>query len=185
MMNEGSLLYIDRNMIANFWAAEHAREILLAQPYRCAILEEPSIVPLLLWSAKGSEEEQTEREEVSIASLTQSGVLEAHQLQREHHVQTYIRFAQLISDKQAALFTLVVTQGALLASDDQRTRRIFRQFFPDISIMSTLTFFHTWQKHDHVDDTDLRKIGQIVEQRTQFLPPKDDPLLPWWRHLIK
>lgn len=183
-MSEGNLLYIDKNMIANFWATEHAREILLAQPYRCAILDEPGIFPLLLWSEFGGEEEPIEREEVSITSLIQSGLLEAHQLQREQHVQTYIRFAQHISDKQAALFTLVATQGALLASDDQRTRRIFRQLFPDISIMSTLTFFHTWQKHDHIDDTDLRKIGQVVERRTQFLPPKDDPLLPWWRSLM-
>jgi len=169
----------------NLWAAEYAREILLAQPYRCAILDEPSAVPLLLWPTNGSEKELTEREAVSITSLIQSGVLEVHQLPKEQHAQIYIKFARYISDKQTALFTLVATQGALLASDDKRTRRVFRLFFPDSPILSTLTLFHTWQEHDHIDDTDLRKIGQMVEQRAQFLPPEDDPLFFWWRQLIK
>jgi hypothetical protein len=184
-MSEGRSLYIDRNMIVNLWAAGHAKEILLAQPYQCAILEVPDAIPLLLWSSNGNEEEPMLREEVSILSLVQSGALEVNLLQPEMYVQTYVSFAKHISDKQAMLLTIVATQGALLATDDKCTRRVFHRFFPDTSLMSSLTLFRTWQEHDHIDDIDLRRIGRMVEQRAQFFPPEDDPLLPWWKNLIQ
>lgn len=182
-MNNSNLLYIDLGIVVNLWATEHAVEILRAMPYRCAVLDKEEKKPLLLWTTSTSDEEPVVREEVSVTFLVKSGVLEVHQFQSKHYAQSYVSFAQHVSDTKAALLTLAASHSAMLATDDKRTRKVFRHFTPNSEVMSSLNFLQTWQMHLKLSDADLCTIVRFMRERAQFIPPADDPLFPWWKRL--
>ena len=183
-MSEDTLLYLDKGVLVNLWATGHVIAILQAMPYRCAVIEEMYPSSLLLWATAQNDEEPVDREEVSVLSLVQSGMLELHSFQQEKYIQSYIPFAQHVPDTKAALLTLTTVQNGILASDDRRTRRIFRQFAPGATLLGTLSFLHAWQKQLTVGQADMQTIVRLIKQKAQFLPPEDDPLFPWWTELF-
>jgi hypothetical protein len=177
-------LYIDRGVLLNLGATGHLIEILETLPYRCIVLDDIYKLPLLLWTNAEEDEESSEREEISITSLTSAGILEVEQFEREGNMQAFVAFAFHVRDQQAKLLTLAEQHWATLATDDKRLRKVLNCHAPHVSMISTLTCLYTWQTHLQQPDEDLRSIARNMAQKAQFTPSEDEPLAAWWRQLI-
>lgn len=184
-MRDNRTLYIDRGVILNLCATGRIVEILETLPYRCTVLDDVCQTPLLLCTNTQEDEEPLEREEISMASLVSTGVLEVEHFEQERYRQAFVAFAFHIRDRQAALLTVAEQRSATLAVDDKCIRRVLHRLAPYVPVMSTLTCLYTWQMKLQLPDADMRTTLRNMAHQAQFTPSDDDSLFAWWQRLVR
>jgi hypothetical protein len=182
----GELVYLDAGVLVNLCATKRAEEILLAGPYRCAVVEKMREEPLSFWAEAleaGSEQPQSER--LPFDTLVHHNALELHEFVFEQCGETFINFAVAFCDVQAMMLAMAVTNLAPVATDDRRIRRELRQLTPTVQVLSTLSLLQSWQQKLHLSDQEMQLLARLVTRRALFNPAEDDPLASWWRELVK
>ncbi len=183
-MSDDSLLYFDTGVLLNILATERAGDILQAIPYRCAITEDLRNTSCFLESNTAVKvKEPEDRGQAAIANSAFC-YINVHEFDKYSHKVMYIKFAQCVPERKASILTLVIINNAFLASDDLRTRRVLHGLFPDVSVISTLTLLHEWEKRCHVLDRVMQNVALNVQENAQFIPLESDPLLPWWKNIV-
>lgn len=177
-------LYFDIGVLLNLLVTARAKEIIRSLPYTCAIIEEIKNTPIFLWKSASSQETPIERYSVSLEAYIYEHIIDVHRYDERRNLACYLQFASNVPTKQAALLTLVVTNRAVLVSDDVRTRTVLHTISPDTPLLSTLDILHLWQEYVVLSDDEMRAVSRTLQDQAQFIPLNDDPLLPWWKRIL-
>lgn len=184
-MSDDSLLYFDAGVLLNILATEQAEDILQTIPYRCAITEDLKDISCFLEKNVAIKTKELDGKDQTITTANLAlHYINIHKFDRFSHRVMFVKFARHVPEKKASLLALVVTNNAFLASDDLRTKRVLRELFPEVPVISTLTILHEWEKQRCIPGRMMRNVALTVQEDAQFIPLDCDPLLPWWKSIV-
>jgi predicted nucleic acid-binding protein len=181
-MATNSSLILDACCLLNVYASGCLDAIAEALGHSFVIAEAVSIETLYIRRDR-SEQDMQEREVIDLAAPVSRGALSIVALD-EAELVTFLTFASLVDDGEAATCALAIHRGLPLATDDRKARRLLQVQAPHLRLYSTLEMLKRWADHRQVDAVVLTRTLIAVRDRGNFLPPKADPLRGWWQASI-
>lgn len=137
---------------------------------------------MYLWTPPGDDGERT-RESTSTAALREGGYLQTRALDTDALVDAFVIAAARIKDTDASCIALAGVMGLPLVSDDRKERRIAREMFPGIVLISTLDLLHQASQRLDWSGVELAEVALNLRWRGNFAPPRQDPLGGWYAAL--
>lgn len=126
-------------------------------------------------------EPQAQPELVRLEFLVTPGILSVLHLGTEEEKTLFVDYASQLDDGEAMSIALAVSRGALLATDDQKARRIFVEATQDATrLLSTSQILKAWVTSNAIGRDQLRTILLQVTLRARFSPARSDPEYQWW-----
>lgn len=180
-MQESKVMFVTKGVLANICASGCANEILAVQPYCCAILDDTTFP--VLWDTSPEGETKIESQKIGLA-LIKEGILHPYPFQREQYCSMNVLLGGHLREELAALFTLASVHHAAVALDDPVIRKRVIKLLPSVSLQSTLAIFYHWHMATGLSNSETLPVLQRITKLAHFLPPHDDPLLPWWRQIF-
>lgn len=180
-MQESRVIFVTKGVLANIFATGYADEIFAAQPYGCAILNNTPFP--VLWETTPDGESMIDCQKMG-SDLLEKGMLHIYPFQKEQHFNLCVLLGRHFREELADLFTLANVHQAAVALDDPVIRKRVAHLLPGISLQSTLAMLHNWYIATGSSDNKTLEALQRITQLAHFLPPYDDPLLPWWKHIF-
>lgn len=177
-------MYVDCGVLANLCVADAAAQILATLPYRCVLL--PNMLNLCYpidddASDPGDLNVEEERVRyVEVRTLVDEGRLHMCPTWDSDHMQLVVELSDRFSDSAARLIAWALARGGAVGSDDQRTRRLTEEFFPEIRLVTTPQLIQLWQQTTGLSDDEARVIIRQIRRRAFFSPAASDPLRGWW-----
>ena len=161
-------------------------EIELLRALSCRLLQpvQSSNEIQYLWTVP-DEEGRRSKQQVSCAPLREGGLLETVGLSTPEELNAFIEAASRIDDADAACIALSGVRQVPLLTDDKKARRIARELFPGIGLVSTLELLHDastalgWPSHR------LKEVAHSLRWRSNFAPPREDHLAGWYSGLLR
>jgi predicted nucleic acid-binding protein len=160
------------------------REVEIVRGLELRLFDTPQISgeAMYLWTKPDSEGKRA-KESTSTAALREGGHLETLQLDTDALVDAFVVAAGRIKDTDASCIALAGVMGLPLVSDDRKERRIARDIFPNIDLISTLDLLHQASQRLGWKGTELEEIARNLRWRGNFAVPKQDPLGTWYAGL--
>lgn len=174
---------IDACCTLNLLATRRELEIVRALELRLLDTPQVSGEPMFLWSPPNEEGERT-REPVSTSALRSNGYLSTRLLDTDAFLDAFVAAATRIKDTDASCIALAGTLNVPLMSDDRKERRIAKDLFPQIELVSTLDVLHDASRMLRWDTQELMRTAISLKWCGNFLPPKSDPRATWYASLI-
>jgi hypothetical protein len=137
---------------------------------------------MYLWTAPDLDGERT-KEAVSTVALREGGYLQTHPLDSDALVDAFVVAAGRIEDSDASCIALAGVLDLPLVTDDRKERRIAREMFPTIELISTLDLLHQASQRLPWNRADLAEVALNLRWRGNFAPPRHDPLGGWYSAL--
>jgi predicted nucleic acid-binding protein len=181
-MATNSSLILDACCLLNVCASGCLDAIAEALGHSFVIAEAVSYETLYIRRDRSGQDIQ-EREVIDLAASVRRGLLSIAALD-EAELVTFLTFASLVDDGEAATCALAIHRGLPLATDDRKARRLLQAVAPHLRLFSTLELLKQWADHCQVDAVMLTRTLIAVRDRGNFLPPKADPLRGWWQTSI-
>ena len=75
--------------------------------------------------------------------------------------------------------------GLPLMTDDGKERRVAKDIFPKIEVISTLAVLHDAAEALAPSEDDLLHMATNLRWRGNFAPPRRDPLSTWYAELLR
>jgi predicted nucleic acid-binding protein len=160
------------------------REVAIVRGLELRLFDTPQISgeAMYLWTHPDSDGERT-RESTSTAALREGGHLETLPLDTDTLVDAFVAAAGRIKDADASCIALAGVMGLPLVSDDRKERRIARDMFPKIELISTLDLLKQASQRLAWSGEELTEIAQNLRWRGNFAVPKQDPAGSWYAGL--
>lgn len=176
-------LVIDACCMLNLLATR--RELEIASALSLYLLDTPQTCtePLTLWTPPDAEGQRS-KEPTSTEVLRRAGRLATHPLDDDALIDAYVAAVAQIKDTDASCIALAGVLELPLMTDDRKERRIARDLFPAIDLVSTLDILAeaagalTWSA------ADLRSAAADLRWRGNFAPPRHDPRKTWYEDLL-
>lgn len=181
--SETQLLLLDACCAINLYATGRIEEILSGLPYRFAMAKQVQGEALSIRRG-GDGDDAHQREPVAWGPLVASGRLEVLALGSEAEVTAFVSLAAEMDDGEAATCALALHRGYGVATDDRKARRVLARLAPRMTVRSTLELLYRWCQVRGTDPAEVRILLTNVRQRGNFLPPRGDPLRPWWERAL-
>lgn len=125
------------------------------------------------------------KEPASTDRLRAAGCLAIHALDTEPLLDAFVECAARLRDEDASCVALAGVLGLPLMTDDGKERRVARDIFPKIEMVSTLAILHDAVRTMGLsEDAQLRLIADL-RWRGNFAPPRRDPLSSWYADLLR
>ena len=168
----------------NLLATRH--EVALLQALGWSLLE-PSQVQgqARFLSSPPDEDGHRTREPASVDALTQARLLETVELGTDAELDAFVEAAAQIDDADAACIALAGVRALPLLTDDKKERRIARDLFPQIELISTLGLVHDGTTALDWPTEKLKKLVYSLRWRGNFAPPRGDPHAQWYADLLR
>ncbi len=178
------LIVIDTCCTLNLLATRRAREIV--QALKIQLLDTPQVrvEALMLWTPPDSDGQRS-KEPVSADVLRLAGHLEMRSLTDDATLEAFVDAAARINDADASCIALAGVLKVPLMTDDRKERRIARELFPSIELVSTLDVVADAARALAWSEAELSKIGSDLRWRGNFAPPRNDPRCRWYEKLLK
>lgn len=175
-------LVIDACCTLNLLAT--GREVAIVRGLELLLFDTPQISgeAMYLWTHPDSDGERT-KESTSTAALREGGHLETLPLDTDALVDAFVAAAGRIKDTDASCIALAGVMGLPLLSDDRKERRVARDMFPKIELISTLDLLHQASERLGWEGAELAEIARNLRWRGNFAVPKQDPLGTWYAGL--
>ena len=125
------------------------------------------------------------REPASTDRLRQAGRLTTRAHDVDEVVDTFVECAAFLCDPDASCVALAVVFKLPLVTDDGKERRIARNLFPQIEIISTLEILQEALGSLALPDAEVLRIAADLRWRGNFAPPKKDPRSDWYSDLLR
>ena len=122
---------------------------------------------------------------VDIESLVTTGLFEVMQPTSEQYIDAFVEAAALITDSDASCIALAGVSRMPLISDDGKERKIAKNLFPDIKLISTLELLHKASTVLAWDQNTMINIAASLRWRGNFAPPRRDGLAEWYGALLR
>ena len=120
----------------------------------------------------------------STAVLRDAGCLETRSLDSDALVDGFIAAAARIKDTDASCIALAGVLKLPLLTDDRKERKIARDLFPTIELLSTLDVIADAEKALSWSTEELVVVAQNLRWCGNFAPPKNDPRGEWYERLL-
>jgi predicted nucleic acid-binding protein len=162
------------------------REIDIVRALGLLLLETPQVSrePISL-STPPDEDGVRRKEPVSCAALRAAGCLEMRALDTEALLDAFVTCAARIKDTDASCIALAGVLGIPLVTDDRKERKVARDIFPHLEVVSTLDLLHDAAAALRWSDDELVKVASSLLWRGNFAPPRRDPRADWYLALLE
>jgi predicted nucleic acid-binding protein len=182
-MSINSDLLLDACCLLNIYASGCVEAISEAMGCSFVIAEAVSKEALYVRRGGGGAD-ASDREAVDLTALLTNKVLSIVTLDAAE-LATFLSFASQVDDGEAATCAIAVHRGLALATDDRKARRLLQAHAAHLRLYSTLDLLKHWADHHQTEATVLARTLIMVRDRGNFLPPRSDPLRPWWHtHIV-
>jgi predicted nucleic acid-binding protein len=160
------------------------REVAIVRGLELRMFDTPQVSreAMYLWTHPDNDGERT-KESTSSAALREGGYLETRALDTDALVDAFVNAAGRIKDTDASCIALAGVLGLPLVSDDRKERRIAREIFPAVELVSTLDLLHQASLRLEWSAKELMEVAHNLRWRGNFAVPKQDPLGPWYAGL--
>lgn len=125
------------------------------------------------------------KQPASTERLRAAGRLRIRSLDTEALIAAFITCAAQLRDEDASCVALAGALGMPLMTDDGKERRIAREQFPAIELVSTLAMLDEAVRVLAMPDQELFGLVADLRWRGNFAPPRRDPLSPWYADLLR
>lgn len=176
-------IVIDACCVINLLATRRELEIVRALGLHLLDTPQVSSEPLTLWTPPDDEGLRT-REPTSTERLRRAGLLETHGLDNDALVDAFIAAAARIKDTDASCIALAGVLKCPLMTDDRKERKIARDLFPTIELVSTLDVLGDAEKALNWSPEELAVVAKDLRWRGNFAPPRNDPRALWYDELV-
>jgi predicted nucleic acid-binding protein len=125
------------------------------------------------------------KQPASTERLRAAGRLQIWSLETEPLIAAFVACAAQLRDEDASCVALAGVLGVPLLSDDGKERRIAREQYPGIALLSTLGVLHEAMRLLATPEHELLALVTDLRWRGNFAPPRKDPLSPWYAELLR
>jgi predicted nucleic acid-binding protein len=177
-------IVIDTCCTLNLLATQ--RELEIAEGLDWHLLHTPQVgrEALTLWTLPDTDGQRF-KEPTSADSLRRAGRLETRPLDTTDLVDAFVRAAALITDADASCIALAGVLRLPLLTDDRKERRVARDVFPSIELISTLDVLADAAQALLWSDSDVAAVAKDLRWRGNFAPPRNDPRGSWYEQLLR
>jgi predicted nucleic acid-binding protein len=177
-------LVIDSCCILNLLATR--RELEIVTGLEMSLLDTPQTCgePLTLWTPPDSDGQRA-REAASTDRLRRAGHLRTHPLDNEALTDAFVAAAARIKDADASCIALAGVLKLPLLTDDQKERRVARDLFPSVELLSTLDMIADAEAALGWSADELRDVARDLRWRGNFAPPRHDRRGGWYEALLR
>lgn len=180
----GAYVLLDACCVLNLYATGCMAEILVAVGARFGVAS--AVEREALWVFAGGEgDDGAERAPVDLQPLIQAGLLEVLELDSDEELNTFVSFATLVDDGEAATIALALHRGAVVATDDRKTLRELRKSHVPFEPWTTAGLLHAWAVATDAAPARVDEVLQAVRRRARFEPNRVDELSGWWERQIR
>jgi predicted nucleic acid-binding protein len=176
-------IVVDACSVLNLLATR--REIAIVQALDLHLVVTPQVgsEALTLWTPPDADGQRT-REPTSTDALRQGGYLETRELEGDAVIDDFISAAARIQDADASCIALAGASGLPLLTDDRKERRVARELFPNIELVSTLDVLADGGRALRWSEPEFRAAANDLRWRGNFAPPRSDPRGQWYDALL-
>lgn len=162
------------------------RELAIVAALDLHLLDTPQVStePVTLWTPP-DEDGQRFRAPVSTEALRTAGRLQTLALASDELVDAFVAAAELIKDTDASCIALAGVMNVPLLTDDRKERRIARDLFPAIELISTLDVVAEAERALLWSEAEVAAVARDLRWRGNFAPPRGDPRSAWYERLLQ
>ena len=180
---ENPLAVIDACCAINLLATGREVEIVRANGMTLLRSDRVRAETINLWTPP-DERGQRRKEHASNARLQDAGLLATREMDTDELIDAFVTAAERIKDADASCIALAGVLKLPLITDDAKERRIARQLFPTVELVSTLHLVHEAARILSWSDCDSVEVARSLWWRGNFAPPRDDPYRSWYIELL-
>jgi predicted nucleic acid-binding protein len=125
------------------------------------------------------------KHQASTERLRDAGYLEIRALDTTALQDAFVECAAQLRDEDASCVALAGVLGLPLMTDDGKERRVAKDIFPKIEVISTLAVLHDAAKALALSEDELLHMATDLRWRGNFAPPRRDPLSAWYAELLR
>jgi predicted nucleic acid-binding protein len=177
-------LVIDACCTLNVLATRLEIEIVFACDLQLLMTDRAHGEALFLHSPPDEDGVRT-REPASTERLRAAGRLEIRALDTAPLLDAFVACAAQLRDEDASCVALAGALGLPLMTDDGKERRVAREIFPGIEIVSTLGVLHDAVRHLGLSEGEQQRLVTDLRWGGNFAPPRKDPLAAWYAELLR
>lgn len=176
-------LVIDACCMLNLLATRREIEIASALSLQLLDTTQTCKEPLTLWTPPDADGQRS-KEATSTEGLRRAGHLVTRPFDTEALIDAYVDAAARIKDTDASCIALAGVLKLPLLTDDRKERRVARDLFPAIDLVSTLDILADAGGVLAWSDAELRRVASDLRWRGNFAPPRQDPRSAWYERLL-
>lgn len=176
-------IVVDACSVLNLLATRRETAIVQALDLHLVVTPQVSSEALTLWTPPDADGQRT-REPTSTDALHLGGYLETRELAGDAVIDAFISAAARIQDADASCIALAGASGLPLLTDDRKERRIARDLFPSIELVSTLDVLADAGRALGWSEPEFRAAAHDLRWRGNFAPPRSDPRGQWYGALL-
>lgn len=177
-------LVIDACCTLNLLATRIEMEIVQARDLELLISEPARREALFLHTPPDGDGVRT-KEPASTGRLHAAGRLHIRAFDTAALLDAFVECAAHLRDEDASCIALAGVLGLPLMTDDGKERRVAREIFPNIEIVSTLAVLYEAVRRLALSEADVLRIASDLRWRGNFAPPRRDPLSSWYDGLLR
>jgi len=177
-------LVIDACCTLNMLATRLEVEIVKSCDLRLLLSERAHGEALFLHSPPDEDGLRT-KHPASTERLRDAGYLEIRALDTAALQDAFVECAAQLRDEDASCVALAGVLGLPLMTDDGKERRVAKDIFPKIEVISTLAVLHDAAEALAPSEDDLLHMATNLRWRGNFAPPRRDPLSTWYAELLR
>jgi predicted nucleic acid-binding protein len=174
---------VDACCLLNLLATRRELDIVRSLDLHLVATPQVSAEALTLWTPPDADGQRS-REPTSTDALRQTGYLETLELDGEAALDAFISAASRIEDTDASCIALAGASKLPLMTDDRKERRVARDLFPTIELISTLDLLAEAGRALSWSESELRAAAHDLRWRGNFAPPRSDPRGSWYETLL-
>jgi predicted nucleic acid-binding protein len=120
-------------------------------------------------------------EPIALDALLNSNTLQLVLVENEREESLYVDYAAHLDDGEAMSLALAEARGFLLATDDNKARRLFAEAIgTSDSLVSTPDLMRGWAESRSISPKRLKSAVSRIMYRARFTPSRQDPNFSWW-----
>jgi predicted nucleic acid-binding protein len=177
------VVVVDSCCLLNLLATRREVEIVRALELQLLDTPQVSVEPVTLWTPPDADGVRT-KESASTTQLRQGGHLETRALDDDALVDAFVDAATRIKDTDASCIALAGVLNLPLMTDDRKERKVARDLFPTIELLSTLDVLAEAAKVLAWSPEELARVAYDLRWRGNFGPPRGDPRAAWYNALL-
>jgi hypothetical protein len=125
------------------------------------------------------------REPATCDRLMDAGRLSTRAMDSNALVDAFVEAATHLRDADASCVALAGVLAVPLLTDDAKERRVARQLFPSIELLTTLDLLHGAVESLGLADPEVLELVVNLRWRGNFAPPTKDPRREWYSDLLR
>lgn len=177
-------LVVDACCVINVLAMGREVEIVRALGARLLDTSYTCGEPCVLWN-RPDEDGRCGRMPVTTKALRDAGLLVTQLIDTDAMIDAFVAAAAQIRDADASCIAVAGVLELPLVTDDRKEKRIARELFPSIEIVSTLDLLYDAQEVLAWDEERLIAVAADLRWRGRFAPPRQDARSPWYADLLR